>query len=236
MKKELAKILAYVLVGVLLCLNVYQCNRGRAVPTNGAHIDTLTVYDTVRVEIPAPKEEKPLGSVTAKLPVSVPKLSETKRKLPEVHQSLPDCEELFGKRFPNGTLQQNPYSPPSADHFEDTSEKVAPAATDDKEDNFPNKSEQKSGLKDEQKPDSVSVQIPITQRVYETEQYRAVVSGYRPNLDDLVIYQPTQVVRIKDKPKRWGIGVQVGYGMTVNGKPQFTPYIGIGVSYNLFAF
>ncbi len=210
MKKELAKILAYVLVGVLLCLNVYQCNRGRAVPTNGAHIDTLTVYDTVRVEIPAPKEEKSLGSVTAKLPVSAPKLSGTKRKLPETVPELPDSVGNFGKSVP--------------------------AAADDKEDNFPNKSEQKSGLKDEQKPDSVSVQIPITQRVYETEQYRAVVSGYRPNLDNLVIYQPTQVVRIKDKPKRWGIGVQVGYGMTVNGKPQFTPYIGIGVSYNLFQF
>ena len=209
--KDFWKNLLIIIAIVVMCLcNVYQCQRRRIETTNGAHIDTLTVYDTVRVEIPAPKEEKPLGSITAKLPVSVPKLSETKRKLPETVPELPDSVGNFGKSVP--------------------------AATDDKEDNFPNKSEQKSGLKDEQKPDSVSVQIPITQRVYETEQYRAVVSGYRPNLDDLVIYQPTQVVRIKDKPKRWGIGVQVGYGMTVNGKPQFTPYIGIGVSYNLFAF
>ena len=212
MMKELAKILAYVLVGVLLCLNVYQCHRGRAVlPTNGAYIDTLTVYDTVRVEIPAPQEEKPLGSVTAKLPVSVPKVSENERKLQETVQMLRDSLANFGKSVP-------------------------PAA-DDKEDNFPNKSEQKSTLISELKTqDSVTVQIPITQRVYETDRYRAVVSGYQPSLDDLLIYQPTQVVRIKDKPKRWGIGVQVGYGMTVKGTPQFAPYIGVGVSYNLFTF
>ena len=212
MMKELAKILAYVLVGVLLCLNVYQCHRGRAVlPTNGAYIDTLTVYDTVRVEIPAPQEEKPLGSVTAKLPVSVTKVSENERKLQETVQMLRDSLANFGKSVP-------------------------PAA-DDKEDNFPNKSEQKSTLISELKTqDSVTVQIPITQRVYETDRYRAVVSGYQPSLDDLLIYQPSQVVRIKDKPKRWGIGVQVGYGMTVKGTPQFAPYIGVGVSYNLFTF
>ena len=210
--KELAKILAYVLVGVLLCLNVYQCHRGRAVlPTNGAYIDTLTVYDTVRVEIPAPQEEKPLGSVTAKLPVSVTKVSENERKLQETVQMLRDSLANFGKSVP-------------------------PAA-DDKEDNCPNKSEQKSTLISELKTqDSVTVQIPITQRVYETDRYRAVVSGYQPSLDDLLIYQPSQVVRIKDKPKRWGIGVQVGYGMTVKGTPQFAPYIGVGVSYNLFTF
>ena len=212
MMKELAKILAYVLVGVLLCLNVYQCHRGRTVlPTNGAYIDTLTVYDTVRVEIPAPQEEKPLGSVTAKLPVSVTKVSENERKLQETVQMLRDSLANFGKSVP-------------------------PAA-DDKEDNFPNKSEQKSTLISEHKTqDSVTVQIPITQRVYETDRYRAVVSGYQPSLDDLLIYQPSQVVRIKDKPKRWGIGVQVGYGMTVKGTPQFAPYIGVGVSYNLFTF
>ena len=37
----------------------------------------------------------------------------------------------------------------------------------------------------------------------------------------------------KQKPKRWGIGVQGGVGIT----PKLVqPYIGIGVSYNLFTF
>jgi len=148
MKKELWNIFVYVLIGVLLCLNVFQCSRGTQgnLPP-GSYTDTLTVYDTVRVEIPAPKDEKPLGSVTAKLPVSVPKQSENERKLQETVQMLRDSLANYGKIVP--------------DHFEDLSEKVT--------------------------PDSVSVEIPITQKVYETDRYRAVVSGYKPSLDDIYI-------------------------------------------------
>lgn len=197
MKKELWNIFVYVLIGVLLCLNVFQCSRGTQgnLPP-GSYTDTLTVYDTVRVEIPAPKDEKPLGSVTAKLPVSVPKQTENERKLQETVQMLRDSLANYGKTVP--------------DHFEELSEKVT--------------------------PDSVSVEIPITQKVYETDRYRAVVSGYKPSLDDIYIYQPTQIVQVKSKPKRWGIGIQVGYGVTLKQTPQFSPYVGVGVSYNLFQF
>ena len=197
MKKELWNIFVYVLIGVLLCLNVFQCSRGTQgnLPP-GSYTDTLTVYDTVRVEIPAPKDEKPLGSVTAKLPVSVPKQTENERKLQETVQMLRDSLANYGKTVP--------------DHFEKLSEKVT--------------------------PDSVSVEIPITQKVYETDRYRAVVSGYKPSLDDIYIYQPTQIVQVKSKPKRWGVGIQVGYGVTLKQTPQFSPYVGVGVSYNLFQF
>lgn len=37
-------------------------------------------------------------------------------------------------------------------------------------------------------------------------------------------------------PKRWGIGIQAGYGLTLSDKPILTPYIGIGVSHNLIRF
>lgn len=197
MKKELWNIFVYVLIGVLLCINVFQCSRGTQgnLPP-GSYADTLTVYDTVRVEIPAPKDEKPLGSVTAKLPVSVPKQTENERKLQETVQMLRDSLANYGKTVP--------------DHFEELSEKVT--------------------------PDSVSVEIPITQKVYETDRYRAVVSGYKPSLDDIYIYQPTQIVQVKSKPKRWGVGIQVGYGVTLKQTPQFSPYVGVGVSYNLFQF
>lgn len=197
MKKELWNIFVYVLIGVLLCLNVFQCSRGTQgnLPP-GSYADTLTVYDTIRVEIPAPKDEKPLGSVTAKLPVSFPKQTENERKLQETVQMLRDSLANYGKIIP--------------DHFEELSEKVT--------------------------PDSVSVEIPITQKVYETDRYRAVVSGYKPSLDDIYIYQPTQIVQVKSKPKRWGVGIQVGYGVTLKQTPQFSPYVGVGVSYNLFQF
>ena len=81
--------------------------------------------------------------------------------------------------------------------------------------------------------DSVEVNIPITQKVYEDSTYKAWVSGYEPQLDSISVYQKTQVINhyIREKPKCWGIGLQIGYGCT--GK-ELCPYVGIGVNYNIF--
>ncbi len=83
--------------------------------------------------------------------------------------------------------------------------------------------------------DSVEVVLPITQKVYEDSTYRAYVSGYHPALDSINIFRRNEVVYIRSptKPKRWGIGIQVGYGITPK---RAEPYIGIGISYNLFSF
>lgn len=92
-------------------------------------------------------------------------------------------------------------------------------------------------------PDSAEVEIPITQKVYEDSLYRAYVSGYRPNLDSLIIFPRHDITTVtngytypKSRQKRWGIGIHVGYGMTISRTPQFTPYIGFGISYNLITF
>lgn len=92
-------------------------------------------------------------------------------------------------------------------------------------------------------PDSAEVEIPITQKVYEYSLYRAYVSGYRPNLDSLIIFPRHDITTVtngytypKSRQKRWGIGIHVGYGMTMSRTPQFTPYIGFGISYNLITF
>lgn len=176
--KELTKFLVYALVGVLLCLNVYQCHRGKQSPSLGVYTDTLTVYDTIPYYKPVPRDSVVLRFITEKLPASEP-------KMPETVPYLQDSVQNFGKTVPE---------------------------------------------------DSVTVQIPITQKRYETDTYRAYVSGYRPTLDSLFITQPRQVVQIKQKPKRWSVGIQAGYGVTLTQTPQFAPYIGIGVSYNLFSF
>lgn len=86
--------------------------------------------------------------------------------------------------------------------------------------------------------DSVKVSIPITSKMYEDSTYRAYVSGYRANLDSIFIFPKREAIMItkQEKCKRWGIGVQVGCGFTLDAKPQFSPYIGVGVSYNLFNF
>lgn len=86
--------------------------------------------------------------------------------------------------------------------------------------------------------DDIEVEIPITQKVYEDSTYKAYVSGFKPSLDSIFVYpsKEVQTIKIKPKPKRWGIGVQVGYGLTLQPQPKFAPYIGVGISYNIFNF
>lgn len=80
--------------------------------------------------------------------------------------------------------------------------------------------------------DSVKVQIPIYQKVYEDTLYKAYVSGYEPKLDSITIKQRTTYIThtIRDKESRFRIGLQAGYGLTPKG---MQPYVGIGVSYRL---
>lgn len=86
--------------------------------------------------------------------------------------------------------------------------------------------------------DSVQVEIPISQKRYADSTYTAWVSGYNPTLDSIRIYPRHEVITITNtiwqKPKRWGVGLNVGYGITPKNGMQ--PYVGIGVSYNLFTF
>lgn len=84
-------------------------------------------------------------------------------------------------------------------------------------------------------PDSMNVDIPITQNVYKDSTYTAYISGYRAQLDSLIFqreHEETTIIKWK-KPKRWNVGIHAGCGATPNG---LEPYIGIGVSYNLFSF
>ena len=87
----------------------------------------------------------------------------------------------------------------------------------------------------------VPVLVPISHKVYEGEDYRAVVSGFRASLDTLDIFRKTQTVtntvvqrvEVPGKPKRWGIGVSAGYALTPQG---VKPYIGAGISYYFITF
>ena len=74
------------------------------------------------------------------------------------------------------------------------------------------------------------------QAYYEDSLYRAWVSGYRPRLDSLQVFPKTVYQTVTNdiyhtiipKKKRWGLGLQAGYGYP-NGL-----YVGVGVSCNLF--
>lgn len=84
--------------------------------------------------------------------------------------------------------------------------------------------------------DSIPVKIPITQKIYKDSLYEAWISGYEPNLDSINVFGKTVTTTIYKatpvyKTKRWGLGVQAGYGY---GKKGFSPYIGIGIQYNIY--
>jgi hypothetical protein len=87
--------------------------------------------------------------------------------------------------------------------------------------------------------DSVDVLLPIELKHYNDTLAETAFSfdilGYNCELKDLYIQNlivcPDQEKPLKTKP--FGIGVSLGLGATKNG---FSPYIGIGVSYNIFQF
>jgi len=84
--------------------------------------------------------------------------------------------------------------------------------------------------------DTLYQTLPITQRMYEKDSiYRAWVSGYRPQLDSLLVFPKTITKTITNtvyqNSSKFGIGVTAGYGVNKTG---FSPFVGIGVYYSIF--
>ena len=88
--------------------------------------------------------------------------------------------------------------------------------------------------------DSVAVEVPISQKVYETDAYKAYVSGYEPNLDSIFVYEKTvtETITTTGKPRRtlkdrfgFGIGVGAGYGII---HKQADIYVGANVSFRIW--
>ena len=89
--------------------------------------------------------------------------------------------------------------------------------------------------------DTTYVALPRTQREYQDSLYHAWVSGYQPALDSISVFGRTEIhtvtIREKEKPKRWGIGLQAGMGLTTaDGKVVTAPYVGVGLTYSLLSF
>lgn len=83
-------------------------------------------------------------------------------------------------------------------------------------------------------PDSVGVEVPIVRKVYADSAFRAVVSGFEPKLDSLVIYPRLVAVKPRSVRRRpWGIGVSAGVCVSQRG---ISPGISIGLTYNFLSF
>ena len=86
--------------------------------------------------------------------------------------------------------------------------------------------------------DSLQLVLLRVQRHYSDSTFDAWVSGVDPRLDSIKTYQTNMVITkeipvIQVKKTRLGLGVQAGVGA---GKDGLTPYLGVGVSYNLLSW
>lgn len=77
--------------------------------------------------------------------------------------------------------------------------------------------------------DSVTISLPITQKVYRDSTYTAYVSGFDAKLDSIKVFSQMVTVTKREPPLAFTFGVQAGYGITPAG---MQPYIGLGVQYN----
>ena len=77
--------------------------------------------------------------------------------------------------------------------------------------------------------DSVLVEVPIVEKFYEGENYRATVRGFQPELVDIWIKQKETTITVPYR-KRWSVtvGPQIGYGITLQG---LQPYAGVGATF-----
>lgn len=88
--------------------------------------------------------------------------------------------------------------------------------------------------------DTVYLRVQREIKQYEDSLFRAQVSGYRPELDWIEVYPQTvyltKVVKTRGV-RRWGIGLQAGYGAyAAGGQVRLAPYLGVGISYDIMSW
>ena len=92
-------------------------------------------------------------------------------------------------------------------------------------------------------PDSAFVDVPIERKVYQEDSvYRAVVSGYRPSLDSLLIFSKTTTITVTNTVpeyvpaprRRWSFGITAGPSVLVTPDGRIHGGLGgsIGWTYN----
>ena len=84
--------------------------------------------------------------------------------------------------------------------------------------------------------DTIYAVLEREQVMWEDSLARIYASGINPQVDSVMHYRTEKVINhiipVKANP-RWGIGVQGGVGV---GKGGLTPYVGVGVQYNILTW
>ena len=92
------------------------------------------------------------------------------------------------------------------------------------------------------KHDTLFVYLEREQIQWQDSLCRVYASGINPQVDSVTHFvQETIINREISVPvkvkSRWGLGIQVGYGAGINGKQVYlTPYVGVGISYNILSW
>lgn len=82
--------------------------------------------------------------------------------------------------------------------------------------------------------DTVEVAMPIYNYQFKDDLYDIRAEGYEVKLNSVTVYPRTEYkVERVEVDNRWGLGIHAGYGVNKDG---LSPYIGVGVSYNLFTW
>ena len=89
--------------------------------------------------------------------------------------------------------------------------------------------------------DTLYVYMEREQVVWQDTLARVYTSGIMPQIDSVEHFVREVIVtmektRYVKKPCRWGVGVHAGYGVQLGDKVRTAPYIGVGVSYNIFSW
>lgn len=86
--------------------------------------------------------------------------------------------------------------------------------------------------------DTLYVILERQQVTWEDSLARVYASGIDPHVDSVIHFTGKMVITreipvIEVKKTKWGLGVQAGVGA---GKDGLTPYLGVGVSYNILSW
>lgn len=89
--------------------------------------------------------------------------------------------------------------------------------------------------------DTLFIALDREQVIWQDSLSRVYASGINTQVDSVQHYIQERVITRevvvpKVRKTRWGIGVQVGYGVQFGQQVTTSPYIGVGVSYNLLSF
>ena len=86
--------------------------------------------------------------------------------------------------------------------------------------------------------DTVFLRLPREQVRWEDSLSVVYASGYRASVDSVIHYTQAAVVTkvvplIQTRRAHWGLGLSAGVGLSSQG---LTPYVGLGVSYNILSW